>query len=86
MGLLDLESDKDCIPYARRPEWSDVSPLPLPPGDTGKVVSIQYSERHAEALGYFRAILAKVRAGALLSVCLRVVWAGRVACRGAVDL
>jgi hypothetical protein len=56
-----LESEKSCVPYARRPEWADVSPLPPPPGDAGKVVAIQYSERHAEALAYFRAVLAKVK-------------------------
>jgi len=54
------ESEKSCVPYSRRPEWADVTPVPVPPGDAGKVVSIQYSERHAEALGYFRAIYAKV--------------------------
>jgi hypothetical protein len=56
-----MEAGGACIPYSRRPEWADIEPLPPPPGDAGKVVSIQYAERHAEALGYFRAILAKVR-------------------------
>jgi hypothetical protein len=65
--MVLFESDKSCVPYARRPEWADVAPLPVPEGDAGRVVAIQYAERHAEALGYFRAILAKVggaRAGA----------------------
>ncbi|KIZ02829.1 proteinfarnesyltransferase/geranylgeranyltransferase type-1 subunit alpha, partial [Monoraphidium neglectum] len=54
-----MEAGGACIPYSRRPEWADIEPLPPPPGDAGKVVSIHYAERHAEALGYFRAILAK---------------------------
>lgn len=57
--LNDLESDASCVPYARRPDWADVDPLPPPAGDAGRVVAIQYAERHAEALAYFRALRAK---------------------------
>ena len=60
MGLVDLESDNSCVPYARRPEWADVEPLPPPGGDAAaRVVAIQYGERHAEALAYFRAVRAR---------------------------
>lgn len=69
-----LEADSSCVPYARRPEWSDITPLPVPAGDAGKVVSIQYSERHAEVLGYFRAILAKVGGTGVATAAGRGAW------------
>lgn len=51
-------SSADQGPYSQRPEWADLSPLPVA-DDAGKVVAIQYSQQHKEHLGYFRAILAK---------------------------
>ncbi|KAG2447179.1 hypothetical protein HYH02_007922 [Chlamydomonas schloesseri] len=43
------------LPYSKRPEWQDVTPVSLPAPE--KVVAIQYSAEHAEALGYWRAVL-----------------------------
>eukprot|EP00198_Chlamydomonas_reinhardtii_P000591 XP_001689926.1 farnesyltranstransferase [Chlamydomonas reinhardtii] len=43
------------LPYSRRPEWADVTPVSLPAAE--KVVAIQYTAEHAEALGYWRAVL-----------------------------
>ncbi|EFJ42298.1 hypothetical protein VOLCADRAFT_107343 [Volvox carteri f. nagariensis] len=43
------------VPYSQRPEWSDVTPMRLP--EPERVVAIQYLPEHAEALGYFRAVL-----------------------------
>ncbi|KAI8465579.1 MAG: hypothetical protein J3K34DRAFT_525239 [Monoraphidium minutum] len=59
MDPTSAEFDSSCVPYSRRPEWAGAETLPLPPGDAGRVVAIQYAERHAEALSYFRAVLAK---------------------------
>lgn len=39
------------------PEWEDVQPLYV--DDGGKVVAIQYTQPHAEAISYFRALVAK---------------------------
>ncbi|GIL49286.1 hypothetical protein Vafri_5417 [Volvox africanus] len=41
--------------YSIRPEWADVTPVRLP--EPERVVAIQYTAEHAEALGYFRAVL-----------------------------
>lgn len=43
------------LPYSQRPEWADVVPVKVKEG--GKVVAIQYTPDHAEALSYFRAVL-----------------------------
>uniref|UniRef100_A0A7S0R5Z1 Protein farnesyltransferase/geranylgeranyltransferase type-1 subunit alpha n=1 Tax=Chlamydomonas leiostraca TaxID=1034604 RepID=A0A7S0R5Z1_9CHLO len=45
------------VPYAQRPEWSDMQPLELSEGVP--VVSIQYFANHKEQLAYFRAVMAK---------------------------
>jgi hypothetical protein len=78
MGMLD--DDSSCVPYSRRPEWADVAPLPPPLGDAGKVVAIQYSERHAEALGYFRAIRAQVGGAGCVRVHVCVGRGGKCVC------
>ena len=54
-----MGSDKD-LPYSQDPEWADVEPEEVT-DDQGKVISIQYTEEHKEAIAYFRAVLAKVR-------------------------
>lgn len=41
--------------YSRRAEWADVVPIPSPDGNA--VVAVQYKPSHADALGYFRAML-----------------------------
>lgn len=58
-------SSPDQAPYSQRPEWADLSPLPVT-DDAGKVVAIQYDAQHKEQLGYFRAVLAKVGKNPLL--------------------
>lgn len=50
---MDPESD-DWIPLSEREEWQDVEPVPV---DPGKVIAIQYKDRHKECIGYFRAIM-----------------------------
>jgi hypothetical protein len=42
------------------PEWADLQPEPVVE-DQGKVIAIQYTAAHKQALGYFRAVLKKVR-------------------------
>lgn len=42
--------------YSSRPEWADVVPVRL--AEPERVVAIQYTAEHAEALSYFRAVLA----------------------------
>ncbi|GLC46141.1 hypothetical protein PLESTB_001194500 [Pleodorina starrii] len=43
------------MPYSQRPEWADVTPVR--PSEPERIVAIQYLPEHAEALGYFRAVL-----------------------------
>eukprot|EP00200_Dunaliella_tertiolecta_P003950 CAMPEP_0202349154 /NCGR_PEP_ID=MMETSP1126-20121109/6769_1 /ASSEMBLY_ACC=CAM_ASM_000457 /TAXON_ID=3047 /ORGANISM="Dunaliella tertiolecta, Strain CCMP1320" /LENGTH=434 /DNA_ID=CAMNT_0048940927 /DNA_START=774 /DNA_END=2078 /DNA_ORIENTATION=- len=47
----------DCMPMSASPEWQDVQPLEV--DDGRKVVAIQYTSKHREAMAYFRAILEK---------------------------
>lgn len=54
-----MPRDSSVTPYSQRPEWADVTPLPVT-DDAGKVVAIQYDSQYKECLGYFRACLAKV--------------------------
>ena len=51
----------DQVPYSLSPEWQDVKPIYY--DDGGRVVAIQYSDSHREAMAYFRAVLASVRLG-----------------------
>lgn len=44
-------------PYSQRPSWHDVLPVVSPVSDENPTVSIQYSARHKEALGYMFAVL-----------------------------
>jgi protein farnesyltransferase/geranylgeranyltransferase type-1 subunit alpha len=54
-----MSGDKD-LPYSEDPVWRDVEPEEVT-CDQGKVIAIQYTEEHKEAIAYFRAVLAKVR-------------------------
>ncbi|KAI9019826.1 hypothetical protein DFJ74DRAFT_769489 [Hyaloraphidium curvatum] len=47
------------ILYASRPEWSDLSPIPVPEPTPNPPVSIAYAPEYADAMGYFRALCAK---------------------------
>lgn len=53
----DLEGEQ-YVPYASRPEWKDVAPIPLPDADGNAPVMIAYGADYSEAMGYFRAICA----------------------------
>lgn len=44
------------IPYSKRPEWSDIKPIPQDP-DTNDIVRIAYTETFREVYDYFRAVL-----------------------------
>jgi hypothetical protein len=56
-----MADDPDFVPYSQRPEWSDVTPLEAAPGEEGNVVAVKYSKHDRQLLGYFRAVVAKVR-------------------------
>lgn len=52
-------SDEDVyveIPYSKRPEWSDIKPIPQD-NDTNDIVRIAYTECFEDVFSYFRAIL-----------------------------
>lgn len=57
-GHEEEELVEEHIPYASRPDWSDVVPIPVPETDPHAPVSISYTAEYAEAMGYFRAICA----------------------------
>lgn len=48
------------VDLSEDPEWADLQPEPVEE-DQGKVIAIQYTAAHKQALGYFRAALKKVR-------------------------
>uniref|UniRef100_A0A182SH16 Protein farnesyltransferase/geranylgeranyltransferase type-1 subunit alpha n=1 Tax=Anopheles maculatus TaxID=74869 RepID=A0A182SH16_9DIPT len=54
----DEDFSDDWLLYSRRPEWSDLEPLPQDDGDN-PVVMIQYSERFNDVFGYLRAVISR---------------------------
>ncbi len=58
-GEEDVLVDELQLPLWERPGWSDLEPLHLV--DSTGVVAIDYDAHHVQALGYFRAILQRVR-------------------------
>ncbi|KAG9447074.1 hypothetical protein H6P81_013202 [Aristolochia fimbriata] len=51
-----MDSDEDeRVPFSRRPEWSDVNPVPQDDGPN-PVVAIAYKDDFRETMDYFRAI------------------------------
>ena len=49
-------SDTEETPYSERPDWKDITPIPLPCGD---VVQIMYSDRFKDVYSYMAAIMQK---------------------------
>jgi protein farnesyltransferase/geranylgeranyltransferase type-1 subunit alpha len=47
------------VPFAKRPEWSDIEPLPQDDGPHGGVCVIAYSDQFRDTMNYFRAIVHK---------------------------
>ena len=69
------DDEDEYVPYARRPEWSDVTPL-AQPEPARPVVAIDYRPEYVDAHDYFRAILTSGevsrRALDLTAECLRM--------------
>jgi len=69
------DDEDEYVPYARRPEWSDVTPL-AQPEPARPVVAIDYRPEYVDAHDYFRAILqsgeVSRRALDLTAECLRM--------------
>jgi len=59
--MSDSDSESECekwVPISKRPEWSDMKPIPEHPSmDVPPVCHIAYSERFRETMDYFRAVL-----------------------------
>merc|ERR1712086_1212246 len=51
-----ISSSMDWIAYSEREEWKDVTPVPQDDGPV-PVVSIAYSNRFKDVMGYFRHVL-----------------------------
>jgi len=57
--MSDSDSDENgWVPYSKRPEWSDVVPIPQDDGPN-PVCPINYTAQFMETMNYFRAILQK---------------------------
>lgn len=52
------ESQEEFVPFQKRPEWSDLKPVPQDDGPFS-VVSIRYSDTFKETYDYFRAVIAQ---------------------------
>lgn len=66
------DAQQPWVPYSQRPKWADVTPAEVADADGG-IVAIQYSTQHRELLGFWRAVMAKVRAAAARTGC-GVLW------------
>lgn len=53
--MSSSSDEDDWIPFSRRPEWSDVRPVPQDDGPH-PVVPIAYRDEFRETMDYFRAI------------------------------
>lgn len=49
--------EEEYVPFAKRPEWADVQPVPQDDGPQGGVCAIAYSPQFRETMDYFRAVV-----------------------------
>jgi protein farnesyltransferase/geranylgeranyltransferase type-1 subunit alpha len=56
--MEEEEEIEQHVPYASRPDWAGVSPIPIPETEANAPVTIAYAPDYAEAMAYFRAICA----------------------------
>ena len=52
-------SEEEYIPIAKRPEWSDITPIPQYQEGRAPICAIDYKPEYASVLAFFRAILKK---------------------------
>eukprot|EP01105_Mastigella_eilhardi_P015859 TRINITY_DN362_c1_g4_i2.p1 TRINITY_DN362_c1_g4~~TRINITY_DN362_c1_g4_i2.p1 ORF type:complete len:326 (+),score=124.24 TRINITY_DN362_c1_g4_i2:303-1280(+) len=53
------EARREQPPYKERPEWADVSPVPIRDATFSPICSIAYTPKFKEVMGYFNAVLLK---------------------------
>jgi len=51
--------DEEFIPFSKRPEWSDIEPIPQYDETKPRLIQINYEKEYTEAMDLFRAIVKK---------------------------
>lgn len=58
---MDEEDNTTYVPYSKRPEWSDIEPIPQYDESLPRLIHINYDKEYTDAMDCFRAIVKKKR-------------------------